>query len=59
MFAYKLLVFHQMQWGIHSFTVGAYSGKTLNNVIECVCDATFLSMVPSVELEGEAKMFLG
>lgn len=47
-----------MQWGIHSFAVGAYSRKMLNNIIECVCDAMFVSVVPSVELEGEAKMFL-
>lgn len=45
-----------MQWGVHSF---AYSCKKLNNIIDCICDAVLVSMVPSVELEGGAKMFLG
>lgn len=47
-----------MQWGIHSFAVGGYSQKKLNNIIECVCDAMFVIMVPSVEGKGEQKCFL-
>lgn len=54
-FASKLLLLHQMQWGIHSFTVGAYSRKKLTIIIECICDAMFVSMVPSVELEQGSK----
>lgn len=54
-FASKLLLLHQMQWGIHSFTVGAYSRKKLTIIIECICDAMFVSMVPSVELEEGSK----
>lgn len=49
-----------MQWRIHAFAVGAYSGQKLNNNTERVYDVMFVSMAPSMEStnwKGEQKCF--